>query len=197
MHDATLPANVRLGPNSLITGDYLTRDRAFRLFRSRLDPGLVIGASCTMDGVMFNVGPEARIEIGDHCYFQEATLISDLEIRIGCRVVIGWHATVIDADFHPSDAAARMAAWGSGKLLSLAQGEADLDALHEIAFAKPTGMAYGDLYTMTAQFTARAGVALWRRMMVLGPPPEFCLVARSSVHLPAQFTPEPRTRRQI
>ena len=90
-----------------------------------------------------------------------------------------------------------MAAWGSGKLLSMAQGEADLDALHEIAFAKPAGTAYGDLYTMTAQFTARAGVALWRRMMVLGPPPEFCLVARSPVHLPAQFTPEPRTRRQI
>ena len=58
-------------------------------------------------------------------------------------------------------------------------------------------MAYGDLYTMTAQFTAKAGVALWRRMMVLGPPPEFCLVARSRVNLPAQFTPEPRTRRQI
>jgi len=109
MHDATLPANVRLGPNSLITGDYLTRDRAFRLFRSRLDPGLVIGAGCTMDGVMFNAGPEARIEIGDHCFFQEATLISDLEIRIGCRVVIGWHATVIDADFHPMAAAPRMA----------------------------------------------------------------------------------------
>src|SRR5437867_1632918 len=109
MHDATLPANVRLGPNSIITGDCLTRDRAFRLFRSRLDPGLVIGAGCTMDGVMFNAGPKARIEIGDHCHFHEATLISDLAIRVGCRVVIGWHATVIDADFHPMDAAARMA----------------------------------------------------------------------------------------
>lgn len=106
-------------------------------------------------------------------------------------------AAVSGARAASHDAAARMAAWGSGKLLSLAQGEADLDALHEIAFAKPAGMAYGDLYTMTAQFTAKAGVALWRRMMVLGPPPEFCLVARSPVHLPAQFTPEPRTRRQI
>src|SRR5207249_8614951 len=63
MHDVTLPANVRLGPNSLITGDYLTRDRAFRLLRSRLDPGLVIGASCTMDGVMFHARPEARVDI--------------------------------------------------------------------------------------------------------------------------------------
>ena len=109
MHAPALPANVRLGKDSIITGDHLTRDRAFRLFRSRLDAGLVIGAGCTMDGVIFNAGPEARIEIGDHCYFHEATLISDLAIRIGCRVVIGWHATVIDADFHPMDAAARMA----------------------------------------------------------------------------------------
>jgi len=109
VHDIALPANVLLGPSSVITGDYLTRDRAFRLFRSLLDPGLVIGAGCTMDGVMFNAGPEARIEIGDHCYFHEATLISGLEIRIGCRVIIGWHATIIDADFHPTDAAARVA----------------------------------------------------------------------------------------
>ena len=109
MHDPMLPSNVRIAPDSVITGDWLTRDRAFRLFRSRLEPGLVIGAGCTMDGVMFNAGPEARIEIGDHCYFHEATLISDLAIRIGCRVVIGWHATVIDADFHPMDPSERMA----------------------------------------------------------------------------------------
>lgn len=95
------------------------------------------------------------------------------------------------------DAAARMAAWGSGKLLSLAHGEADLDALHEAAFGKPAGMAYGDLYAMTAPITARAGAALWRRMMVLGPPPEFCLVSREPAQLPAALAPEVRIRRKI
>jgi len=95
------------------------------------------------------------------------------------------------------NAAARMAAWGSGKLLSLAQGEADLDAVHEATFAKPAGMAYGDLYALTEPFTARPGAALWRRMMVLGPPPEFCLVSREPAQFPVELAPEVRVRRKI
>ena len=106
-------------------------------------------------------------------------------------------AAVSGARAEPHDMAARMAAWGSGKLLSLAQGEAGLDAPHEAAFAKPPGMAYPDLYAMTAPFTSRAGAALWRRMMVLGPPPEFCLVSREPAQLPAELAPEVRLRRQI
>jgi acetyltransferase-like isoleucine patch superfamily enzyme len=98
-----LPANVRLGPNSVITGDYVTGDLTFKRFRSERDPGLIVGAGCTLDGVLFNVGPQGRIEIGDHCYFQETLLVSELDICIGTRVVIGWHATIVDADFHPID----------------------------------------------------------------------------------------------
>lgn len=97
----------------------------------------------------------------------------------------------------PHDAVARMAADGAGKLLSLAQGVAELDALHEAEFAKPSGMAYADLYEMLRPFTSRAGVALWRRMMVLGPPPEFCLVSPAPLALPAELAPDVRTRRQI
>lgn len=95
------------------------------------------------------------------------------------------------------DAAARMAASGVGKLLRLAQGEPGLDALHEIGLSKPPGMSYRDLYSRLEPFTRRPGVALWRRMMVLGPPPEFCLVAREPVELPGELKPEPRARRQI
>jgi len=95
------------------------------------------------------------------------------------------------------DLAARMAAWGSGKLLSLAQGEADLSALHQTDFAKPAGMAYAELYAMIEPLAARTGAALWRRMMVLGPPPEFCLVSRAPIELPAEFAPTARERRQI
>lgn len=95
------------------------------------------------------------------------------------------------------DAAARMAASGSGKLLRLASGEASLEGLHEIGLSKPAGMSYPDLYSRLEPYVAKAGGALWRRMMVLGPPPEFCLVAREPVELPIEFKPEPRDRRQI
>ena len=99
-----LPPNVRLGQNSLITSDY-----AFKRFRSRQALALQIGAHCTMDGVHFAIGEEGRIEIGNYCYFTNAVLLCELELRIGSYVVIGWNATIADTDFHPADPAERIA----------------------------------------------------------------------------------------
>jgi acetyltransferase-like isoleucine patch superfamily enzyme len=96
-----LPPNVRLGSKSVITGNYLPGDHPFKRFRSRLDPAIAIGTGCTLNGVYFNMGEEARIEIGNYCHLTEAFLLSELELRIGNYVVIGWHTTVTDADFHP------------------------------------------------------------------------------------------------
>jgi acetyltransferase-like isoleucine patch superfamily enzyme len=97
----TLPPNVVLGVGSLITGDRWTDDQVFRKFKSRLEPGLVIGAHSRMDGVLFNAGERARISIGDHCWFEEVFLICEQEISIGNHVIIGWRATIVDSDFHP------------------------------------------------------------------------------------------------
>ncbi|TMP96534.1 MAG: acyltransferase [Verrucomicrobia bacterium] len=47
--------------------------------------------------------------IGDHCYFTNAVLLCELELRIGSYVLIGWNATVADTDFHPLAPAARVA----------------------------------------------------------------------------------------
>ena len=58
-----LPPNVRLGANSVIIGHYLPGDHPFKRFRSRLDPAIVVGAGSTMNGVYFNMGHEARINI--------------------------------------------------------------------------------------------------------------------------------------
>lgn len=104
-----LPANVRLGPGSVITGDRWTDDQVFRKFRTQHDPGLVIGAHCRMDGVLFNVGERGRVEIGDRCRFEEVFVICDEQIRIGNGVMIGWRATIADSDFHPPDPGVRIA----------------------------------------------------------------------------------------
>src|SRR6266478_6362322 len=85
--EGRLPPNVRIGSNSIITSDY-----AFKRFRSRRDPALVLGAHCTMDGVHFALGEEGQVEIGDYCYFTNAVLLCELEICIGSYVVMGWNA---------------------------------------------------------------------------------------------------------
>jgi acetyltransferase-like isoleucine patch superfamily enzyme len=102
--DGTLPPNVRVGPGSVMTSDY-----AFRRFRSRRDPALVLGDHCTMDGVHFALGEQGQVEIGDYCYFTNALLLCELEMRIGSYVVLGWNVSIADSDFHPLAPAARIA----------------------------------------------------------------------------------------
>jgi acetyltransferase-like isoleucine patch superfamily enzyme len=99
-----LPANVVVGDNTLITSDY-----AFKRFRSREAGALALGANCTMDGVHFAVGQKGRISIGSYCYFTNAVLLCEQELRFGNYVVIGWNTTVADTDFHPLSPAERIA----------------------------------------------------------------------------------------
>jgi acetyltransferase-like isoleucine patch superfamily enzyme len=99
-----LPPNVRVGANTLISGGL-----TFKRFQSQAPDALVIGANCTMDGVHFALGEKGAVRIGDYCYFTNAILLSELELRIGSYVVIGWNATIADTDFHPLAPAARVA----------------------------------------------------------------------------------------
>ena len=99
-----IPPNVRAGPNTVITADY-----AFKRFLSREPDALVIGSNCTLDGVHFAIGEKGRVQIGDYCYFTNAILLCELELRIGRYVVIGWNTTLADTDFHPLAPAERIA----------------------------------------------------------------------------------------
>jgi acetyltransferase-like isoleucine patch superfamily enzyme len=102
--DGALPDNVKLGSNTVITGDL-----AFKRFHSRGPDALQIGAHCTMDGVHFDLGETGRMTIGDYCYFTNAVLLCELEVRIGNYVLIGWNTTIADSDFHPIAPAERIA----------------------------------------------------------------------------------------
>jgi acetyltransferase-like isoleucine patch superfamily enzyme len=102
--ESALPANVRIGSNSVIGGAH-----AFKRFQSRRQPGLIVGSHCTLDGTHFAVGADGLVEIGDYCYLTNAVLLCEEQLRIGNYVVIGWNATLADTDFHPLGAAERIA----------------------------------------------------------------------------------------
>jgi hypothetical protein len=95
------------------------------------------------------------------------------------------------------DAVAQMSADGAGKLLALVSGRPSTASGFEIRLSKPKGMSYADFYQRLEPWTSRDQVHLWRRMMVLGPAPEFCLVAPSHLQLPAGMTPETLQREPI
>jgi acetyltransferase-like isoleucine patch superfamily enzyme len=102
--NGALPANVEAGPGTLVVGEV-----AFKRFRTVQQPGLVIGAQCTMDGVQFAVGEHGVVVIGDYCYFTNAVVLCELRVEIGRYVVIGWNTTIADTDFHPIAPAQRIA----------------------------------------------------------------------------------------
>lgn len=81
--------------------------------------------------------------------------------------------------------------------MKLVVGTYAADARHEIRFSKPRGVTYPDLYGQLKRWTDRPDVSLWRRMMVLGPPPEFCLVSRSQLELPKELEPQSLTREPV
>jgi hypothetical protein len=95
------------------------------------------------------------------------------------------------------DAVAHMSTDGAGKLLALVSGRPKIEPEFEIRLSKPKGMSYRDFYERLEPWTSRDGLTLWRRMMVLGPPPEFCLVAPSKIQLPAAMSPETLQRETI
>jgi hypothetical protein len=106
-------------------------------------------------------------------------------------------AAVKGARSRPHDAVAHMSADGAGKLFMLKSGPARTEPGFEIRFAKPAGMGYPELDERLKTWTDRDEVSLWRRMMVLGPGPEFCLVAASEQHLPDEMRPEVLRREPI
>jgi acetyltransferase-like isoleucine patch superfamily enzyme len=99
-----LPPNVRAGAGTVIGGE-----QTFKRFRAKGDGALIIGANCTMEGVHFAIEPEGRVTIGDYCYFTNALLLCELELRIGSYVMMGWNSSIADSDFHPIDPAERIA----------------------------------------------------------------------------------------
>lgn len=102
--DGALPANARVGADTVITGS-----DAFKRFRTQRQPGLVIGERCTMDLTHFSFQPDGEVVIGDDCVLASVVLMCEERITIGSRVAIGWNSYVMDADFHPMEPAQRLA----------------------------------------------------------------------------------------
>lgn len=74
------------------------------------------------------------------------------------------------------DAAAASSAWGAGGVYRPRGTDASLSGGFSYWLSKPEGMGYEAFYE---EVGASAEKLLWRRQMVLGPAPEFCLLAAS------------------
>jgi len=96
---SSLANNISIGTNC-----WLERRSSFARFRSELNPGLVLGERVkAFTWATFNVEPTGYLEIGDDSVLVGPVFMCAERICIGKRVVISYHVTIADADFHPID----------------------------------------------------------------------------------------------
>ena len=94
-----LPPNIRVGSDC-----YFERKGSFSRFRSKKEPGLIIGDRVkAYTWTEFNVEPTGFLEIGDDSILVGAVFMCAESIQIGKRVVVSYHVTIADSDFHPKD----------------------------------------------------------------------------------------------
>lgn len=98
-----LPANVRLGRDC-----FLERKASFARFRSTQPVGLTLGDNVTVyTWTEFNVEPAGVVEVGSDTLLVGALFMCAERISLGKRVVVSYHVTIADSDFHPRDPVAR------------------------------------------------------------------------------------------
>jgi acetyltransferase-like isoleucine patch superfamily enzyme len=96
---SSLASNIIIGKDC-----WLERRSSFARFRSELNAGLVLGERVkAFTWATFNVEPTGYLEIGDDSVLVGPVFTCAERISIGKRVVISYHVTIADADFHPID----------------------------------------------------------------------------------------------
>jgi acetyltransferase-like isoleucine patch superfamily enzyme len=96
---ATLPKNVRLGRDC-----FLERRDSFKRYRSERETGLRLGDRVRVHTwTEFNIEPAGVVEVGDESILVGAVFMCAGSIRLGRRVVVSYHVTLADSDFHPCD----------------------------------------------------------------------------------------------
>jgi acetyltransferase-like isoleucine patch superfamily enzyme len=96
---STLPANIRVGQDC-----WFERRDTFARYRSEQPIGLSIGDRVQVyTWTTFNIEPTGTVAIGDDAILVGAVVMCADAIRIGRRVVISYHVTIADSDFHPRD----------------------------------------------------------------------------------------------
>ena len=100
----TIPENIVVGEGCRIDSSF-----CFKHYYSNQPVGLRLGNKVTIWRASMAAGPEGLIEIGDHSYLCNASLVCNAAIRMGRRVWVANGVTISDSDFHPIDPLERIA----------------------------------------------------------------------------------------
>jgi len=98
-----VPDNVAVDPEA-----YLETTYSFHLFRSAAADAVRIGRGASVYlGVMFDVGPQGRVSVGDFTLINGARIICDAEVSFGDYCLISWNTVFMDTCRLPTLVASR------------------------------------------------------------------------------------------
>lgn len=104
-HPGRVPENVTVDPEA-----YLETSYSFHLFRSSAADAVRIGRGASIYlGVMFDVGPQGRVGVGDFTLINGARIICDAEVSFGDYCLISWNTVFMDTCRLPTSLSARRA----------------------------------------------------------------------------------------
>ena len=88
----------RVPENALVHPEaYLETTYSFQLFRGTAAEAVRVGRGASVYlGVMFDVGPQGRVIIGDFTLINGARIICDAEVFIGDHCLISWNTVFMD-----------------------------------------------------------------------------------------------------
>lgn len=99
----TVPENVVLEDTAYVETTY-----SFQLFRSSAPAAVRLGRGSSIYlGVMFDLGPEARVRVGDFTLMNGSRIICDAAIHIGDYCLISWNTVLMDTYRVPVASSAR------------------------------------------------------------------------------------------
>lgn len=102
-HPGKVPENAQIDPEA-----YLETTYSFNLFRGERSDALQVGRGASIYlGVMFDVGPQGRVSIGQFTLINGARIICDAEVSIGDYCLISWNTVFMDSNRSPTDVVAR------------------------------------------------------------------------------------------
>lgn len=90
-----LPENIQVSDDCFIQSALM-----FSLFRSGMQPGLVMGhGSGIYSESQVVVGPAGRVEIGDYACLNSTSILCEQSISIGRHCLLAWGSVVTDCSF--------------------------------------------------------------------------------------------------
>lgn len=99
----TIPENVFVDDTA-----YIETTFSFQFFRSQHERAVEYGrGASTYLGTMFDLGPQARVKLGDFALVHGARIICDSEVLIGDYALISWNVVLMDTYRVPMNAKQR------------------------------------------------------------------------------------------